>query len=71
MLSELAIKDLDLGLGVNILFKLWGVRHRVVIDPEYFKVEVLEFLNDLVGFFLGEKVGHEGEGDSVGWELEV
>ena len=69
MFRKLAIINLNLSLSINIFSKLLRLRHRVVIDPEHFQIEVLEFLDDLFDFLLGKKVGHEGEGDSVGWEL--
>ena len=71
MFRKLAIINLNLSLSINIFSKLWGVSHGIVIDPEHFQIKILEFLDDLVDFLLEKKVGHEGKGDGVGWELQV
>ncbi len=54
--GEFAVVDLNLGLGVNILSKLFGISNGVIIDPEHFEIEILKFLDDLINLILSQLI---------------
>jgi hypothetical protein len=67
--GELAVINFNFGFRLNIFAEFLWVSSGIVIDPEHFEAEVIEFFNDLVDFVFSELIRHEGQRYRVWWEL--